>query len=227
MALTTILGKKVGMTQVYDADGILHPVTVVQAGPCTVLQVKQADGKDGYNAVQLGFGDKKPKRATRPLLKHCEKAGAAGPKQFIREVRLPGKPELAPGESVTVQGFVDDNVVYVDVVGVSKGRGYAGVMKRHGFGGQPATHGTERKHRSPGSISMGMNRGHGRGLRLGKKMTGHMGDVRVTSKHNRLVRVDAENNLLLIRGAIPGAPGGFVLVRRSHTRRQQLPQVKK
>jgi len=210
-----ILGKKIGMTQVYDDQGVIHPVTVVQAGPCTVLQVKTAES-DGYDAVQLGFQDVKAHRATKPRIGHAAKADTPA-KQFVREFRLFDAPaEVERGQSVTVEAF--DGVAFVDVIGTTKGKGFAGGMKRHGFGGMPASHGTERKHRGPGSIaSHASNAGTGPKLKKGKRMAGHMGSARCTSRNHRLVRVDKENALLLIRGSVPGANGGFVLVRASKT----------
>jgi large subunit ribosomal protein L3 len=215
--LSALLGKKIGMTQVYDDDGNIHPVTVIQAGPCSVLQVKTAVS-DGYDAVQLGFEDVKPHRTTKPLIGHAAKSGSA-PKKFIREYRLgDGPTDVETGAVLTVEAF--EGVEYVDVIGTTKGKGFAGVMKRHHFGGQPASHGTERKHRSPGSISAhATNRGWGGDIKKGKKMAGHMGAVRCTSRNHKLVGIDKENNLLLIKGAVPGANGGFVIVRVSKTAR--------
>ena len=215
--LPALLGKKIGMTQIYDDKGILHPVTVVQAGPCSVLQVKTV-ATDGYDAVQIGFEDVKLHRATQPQIAHAAKAGS-GPKRFVREVRLDGAPaDVAPGQAVTVETF--DGIVFVDVIGTSKGKGFAGVMKRHLFAGQCASHGTERKHRSPGSISAhATNRGWGGDIKRGKRMAGHMGAVRRTNRCLRLIRVDKENNLLLIQGTVPGANGGYVMVRVSKTAR--------
>jgi large subunit ribosomal protein L3 len=211
--LPALLGKKIGMTQVFDAAGMLRPVTVVQAGPCSVLQVKTA-ALDGYDAVQLGFQDVKAHRATHPQIGHAAKAGVS-PKKFIREVRLTeAAAGVEPGASITVETF--EGVGKVDVVGVSKGKGFAGVMKRHHFAGMPASHGTERKHRSPGSISAhATNRGYGGDIKRGKRMAGHMGTDRCTTHNLKLVSVDRENNLLLIEGAVPGANGGFVVIRQS------------
>jgi len=213
--LTTLLGKKIGMTQVYDDDGVLHPVTVVQAGPCRVLQVKTAD-TDGYDAVQIGFEDLKVHRATKALIGHASKAGAK-PKRFIREVPLEAPDaEVQAGQTVTVDIF--DQVAHVDVTATSKGKGFAGVMKRYNFGGQGASHGVERKHRSPGSIaSHSSNAGTGPKIKKGKRMAGHMGDARTTTRNHRLVQVDKENNLLLIKGSVPGANGGYVYIRASKT----------
>jgi large subunit ribosomal protein L3 len=213
--LSAILGKKIGMTQVYDETGVLHPVTVVQAGPCTVLQVKTTE-TDGYNAVQLGFEDVKPHRAAQPMIGHAARASAA-PKKFIREFRSDEMPEdVELGTTVTVDVFED--VAFVDVIGTSKGKGYAGVMKRHNFGGQPASHGTERKHRSPGSINgHATNLGTGGKPKKGKRMSGRMGNERVSSRKHKLVSVDKENHLLLIKGSVPGANGGYVMIRKSKT----------
>lgn len=213
-----ILGKKVGMTQVFDAGGQRIPVTVVQAGPCTVLQVKQADGKDGYYAVQLGFDDVKPHRSTMAQIGHCKTAQTA-PKRFIREIRLAGKSDKNVGDTVTVDIFSANKVEWVDVIGTTKGKGFQGAMRRWGFGGQPASHGTERKHRSPGTNSgRGQNRGHSGAIKKGKHMAGHWGHERATVERQKLVEVDAENHLLLIRGAIPGPTGGYVIVRKAKKR---------
>jgi len=215
--LSALLGKKIGMTQVYDAEGVLHPVTVVQAGPCSVLQVKTVEN-DGYDAVQIGFEEVKAHRATKPGVGHAAKAGAK-PMKFIREVRLAAPAaDVQPGATVTVEAF--DGVQFVDVIGTSKGKGLAGAMKRHHFAGLPASHGTERKHRSPGSIGAHTtNRGWGGDIKKGKRMAGHMGDARCTSRNHKLVGVDKENNLLLIKGTVPGANGGYVVVRVSKTAR--------
>ncbi len=211
-----ILGRKVGMTRVYDQAGTVVPVTVVQAGPCVVTQVKTQDGKDGYNAVQLGFEDVKERRSTKPIVGHCQKTGHTTPKRFFREVRLPAKSAIAAGSMVDVSNF--ESVKWVDVIGTSKGKGFQGVMKRWNFGGQPASHGTERKHRSPGSIGGGQGtRGHGRAIKKGKKMAGHLGMERITTRNLALVGVDKQKNLLLIRGSVPGANGGLVFVRRAKT----------
>jgi large subunit ribosomal protein L3 len=210
--MAMLLGKKVGMTRVYDEAGRLVPVTVIQAGPCTVTQVKTCD-TDGYNAIQLGFEDAKPARCTRGQVGHARKANSS-PKKFVREWRLPNKaePKYKAGDSITVSVFAETKMV--DVAGTSKGKGFAGPMKRHGFKGFPASHGTERKHRAPGSIcSYAINSGMGGGLKKGKKMGGQMGNHRVTSKNHPLVAVDAENNLLVIKGNIPGPAGQYCIVK--------------
>lgn len=213
--MAMLLGKKVGMTQVYNEAGELVPVTVIQAGPCVVTQAKTIK-TDGYNAIQLGFEEVKPVRRKKPAIKHAEKANTT-PKRFVREMRLAADAELQyqAGDSVTVSVFSEDK--FVDVVATSKGKGFAGVMKRHGFGGFPASHGTERKHRAPGSIaSYASDAGHGPGPKRGKKMAGHMGDVRVTVKNRELLNIDEERNLLVVKGAIPGAAGGYCIIRSAY-----------
>jgi len=209
--MAMLLGKKVGMTQVYAESGELLPVTVIQAGPCVVMQVKTTE-TDGYNAVQLGFDDVKPSRRKKPQIGTAQKANTM-PKRLVREMRLPddAEPEYKPGDSITVEVFVENQ--FVDVVGTSKGKGFAGVMKRHGFGGFPASHGTERKHRAPGSISsFASNAGHGGGPKRGKKMPGHMGNCRVTTKNHELVAIDEDKNLLIVKGSVPGPAGGYCIV---------------
>lgn len=216
--VAALLGKKVGMTRVYTEAGEVVPVTVIQAGPCSVLATKSTDGQDGYDAVQLGFEDVKPHRSTLPMIGHAAKAGT-GPKRFIREVRLKDAPQANPGDVWTVELFESAQVRYVDVIGTTKGRGYAGVMRRHHFGGQPGSHGTERKHRSPGGIGGMAQRGRGRCIKKGKRMAGHLGDARRTSRNQELVSVDKENNLLLVKGSIPGPNGGYVVVRQAKAKK--------
>lgn len=215
--LPELLATKVGMTRIFDDSGASIPVTILQAGPCTVLQVKTA-ASDGYEAVQIGFEDVKPHRSTKPIIGHTAKAGT-GPKRHIREVRLINPTDKKPGDVVTVDMFVEPAVRFVDIIGTTKGRGYAGGMKRHGFGGQPASHGTERKHRSPGSLSgHATNRGWSGRIKKGKRMAGQMGNVRTTIRNQRLIRVDAEKGLLLVEGAVPGPNGGVVAVRKAKTK---------
>jgi len=210
--MAILLGKKVGMTQVYNELGKLVPVSVIQAGPCIVMQVKNAK-TDGYNAIQLGFDEVKPLRRKKPQIGHAEKANSY-PKKFVKEMRLPDNVEqqYEPGESVTVSVFSEDKSV--DVIGTSKGKGFAGVMKRYGFGGFPASHGTERKHRAPGSqAGYGTDRGHGGNIKKGKRMSGHMGDRRITTKNHDMVAIDEEKNLLIVKGSIPGPAGGYCIIR--------------
>ena len=209
-----LIGRKVGMTRIYDEKGAVVPVTVVEAGPCAVTQVKTLES-DGYNAVQLGFEDVKAKYTTMPLIGHAAKAGV-GPKKAFREIKLKDATDKKPGDTVTAEIFKD--VKYVDVIGVSKGKGTAGVMKRHHFGGQPASHGTERKHRSPGSLaSRATWRGQSGKPKKGVRMAGHMGMDRVTTRNHALVKIDSENNLLLIKGALPGPNGALLFIRKSVT----------
>ena len=210
--MAMLLGKKVGMTQVYDETGKLLSVTVIQAGPCTVMQVKTVE-TDGYNAVQLGYEDEKPSRQRKPQIGHAQKANAE-PKKFVREMRLSDDAELEYelGDSITVSVFAENK--YVDVIGTSKGKGFAGVMKRHSFSGFPASHGTERKHRAPGSISsFASDAGKGGGPKKGKRMAGHMGNCRVTTRNHSLVGIDEDKNLLVVKGPVPGPPGGYVVIR--------------
>lgn len=209
--MTLILGRKRGMTQLFDEDGTLHGVTVVSAGPCVVCQVRTQD-KDGYDAVQLGFEDVRDKRVAKPQLGQFKKVAVA-PKRFLREERLAAPAEVAVGDVVTVAAFqVGD---YVDVIGTSKGRGFAGTIKRHGFSRGPETHGSMNV-RAPGSIA---SRRIGK-LPKGKRMGGHFGVERVTTKNLVVVRIDAERGLLFIRGAVPGPNEGFVQVQHARTARR-------
>jgi large subunit ribosomal protein L3 len=202
-----LIGKKIGMTQVYDGDNNLVPVTVVQAGPCPVTQVKTA-AKDGYHAVQIGFGAQKEHRLSQPELGHLRKAGVE-PVSHLSEIRLDAEPTHKVGDVLTVETFAAGQMV--DVIGRVKGRGFQGVMKRHDMSGQPDTHG-HMMHRRVGSIGMRQTPGH---VFKGKRMPGHMGDVRRTSQNLRVVQVLAEKNLLLIKGSLPGANGEIVLVRQA------------
>jgi large subunit ribosomal protein L3 len=211
----TLLGTKVGMTSIVVDGGRVESVTVIKAGPCVVLQVKTKE-TDAYDAVQLGFDDVKPHRSTRAMIGHAGKAGT-GPKRFVREARLDAPADVAPGDVLTVNSFAE-GVEYVDVTGTTKGRGYQGPMKRHGFGGMGASHGTERKHRSSGGIGGHAPRGTGQSVKKGKRMAGHMGVDRVTVPSLKLIRVDEEHDLLVIRGSIPGANGSSVVIRKSKKR---------
>jgi large subunit ribosomal protein L3 len=222
-----ILGRKVGMTQIFTESGEAVPVTVLQVGPCTVLQVRTPD-RDGYEAIQLGFEDKPRRLARRSERGHVAKLNskrsrrraAAGieipakagsePKRFVREIRGPVD-GAEVGQRLTVEIF--SGVAAVDVSGVTKGRGFAGVMKRHNFAGQRASHGVKKVHRHPGST--GNNTSPARTWR-GKRMAGHLGNDNVTIRNIRVVRVDPENNLLLIQGGVPGPNGGYVVVRETN-----------
>ncbi|MBN1795730.1 MAG: 50S ribosomal protein L3 [Sedimentisphaerales bacterium] len=212
--MAMLLGRKVGITQVYDEAGDLLGVTVIEAGPCAVLQVKTTES-DGYRAVQMGFDDVKPTRAKRPELGHSAKA-ATTPKGFVKEMRLEGdaESEYKAGDCITVSVFSEAK--NVDVIGTSKGKGYAGVMKLHNFGGFPDSHGTERKHRAPGSIaSFATDRGHSGKLKKGKRMAGRMGHERVTTKNHKVVSIDEDKNLIVVKGPVPGPAGSYVIVRSS------------
>jgi large subunit ribosomal protein L3 len=200
-----ILGAKLGMTQVWDNNRIV-PVTVVQAGPCVVTQVRTND-KDGYSAVQLAYGAINPRKVNKPRAGHFEKAGVA-PRRHIVELRTTDASEYELGQEVTVSTFEAGQAV--DVTGKTKGKGFAGVMKRHGFHGLGAGHGVERKHRSPGSIGACATPGR---VFKGVRMAGRMGGVRYTAQGLTIQSVDEENNLLLVKGAIPGPKGALILVR--------------
>ncbi|MEI7658989.1 MAG: 50S ribosomal protein L3 [Phycisphaerae bacterium] len=209
----SLLGKKIGMTRVY-VDAVSTPVTVVEAGPCVVTQLRTAE-KDGYTAVQIGFGEVAPKNSTMPLIAHDFKAGTS-PKRHHREFRVTADElkNYTVGQSLTVKDL--EGKLFVDVIGTSKGKGFAGVMKRHHFKGMFASHGTERKHRSPGSIGgLCSNRGFGGGLKKGKRMAGHMGAERVTTRSLDVVKIDADRNLVLIKGTVPGGKNGLVEIRPS------------
>lgn len=201
-----LIGKKLGMTQVFSDEGAI-PVTVIEAGPCVVIQKKSA-GKDGYEAIQVGFGRKRPKNVTKPLQGHYKKADK-GLFRFLKELRVESSDEYELGSELTADLFeVGD---YVDVTGTSKGRGFAGVVKRHGFGGGRATHGSM-FHRAPGSI--GASADPARVLK-GRKLPGHMGDHRVTVQNLTVLGIRPEMNIILIKGAVPGSNNGIVLIRES------------
>ena len=202
--MSGIIGRKLGMTQIFDESGAVVPVTVIEAGPCPVVQVRTED-KDGYAAVQLGFGAQKDSRAPRAEKGHAAKAGLTAAPRVLKEFRFDEAP--AVGESVTVDGFEKGG--RVKVTGVTKGRGFQGVMKRHGFGGGRASHGATRVHRAPGSIGAGTNPSR---VIKGKKLPGHMGDVQQTVRNLLVAKVDAERNLLYVRGAVPGPVNGVVFV---------------
>ncbi|MCD0481990.1 50S ribosomal protein L3 [Streptacidiphilus sp. ASG 303] len=201
-----ILGEKLGMTQVWDENNRIVPVTVVKAGPNVVTQVHTAD-TTGYDSVQIGFGEIDPRKVNKPLQGHFSKAGVT-PRRHLVELRTADASEYTLGQEITAEVF--DAGVKVDVTGTSKGKGTAGVMKRHGFKGLGAGHGTQRKHRSPGSIGGCATPGR---VFKGLRMAGRMGNERVTTQNLTVHAVDAEKGLLLIKGAIPGPNGGLVLVR--------------
>ena len=199
-----ILGTKLGMTQIFE-DTRAVPVTVIQAGPCLVAQVKTEE-TDGYAAVQLSFGQA-PRRLSKPMRGHFDAHGAE-PARYVVELRTDDAASYTPGQEITVEMFAPGD--RADVVGVSKGKGFAGVMKRHGFSGLSSSHGTERKHRSPGAIGACATPSR---VFKGMRMAGQMGNERVTVLNLEVVQADAERNLLLIRGAVPGPTGGLVMVR--------------
>ncbi|GLW65608.1 50S ribosomal protein L3 [Actinomadura rubrobrunea] len=201
-----VLGEKLGMTQVFDDEGRIVPVTVVQAGPCVVTQIRTQD-KDGYSAVQLGYGQIDPRKVNKPRAGHFEKAGVT-PRRYLAEIRTDDASEYELGQEITVSVFEAGQKV--DVTGTSKGKGTAGVMKRHGFGGLGASHGTQRKHRSPGSIGGCATPGR---VFKGLRMAGRHGNARTTVQNLTIHAIDPEKNLLLIKGAVPGPNGGLVMVR--------------
>jgi large subunit ribosomal protein L3 len=206
--VTGIIGKKVGMTQLFDADGTVHPATVLKAGPCVVAQVKTAE-RDGYEAVQLGLVDANPGKENKPTEGHFKKAGVP-PTRIRREVRVKAGAEAPKaGDQVTVAIFVDGE--RVDVIGTSRGKGFQGVVKRHHFRGGRATHGSM-FHRAPGSI--GASSYPSRVVK-GMRMAGHMGHGRVTVRNLKVIRVDADNHVLVVEGAIPGGPNSVVLIRKA------------
>ena len=205
-----LLGFKVGMTQIYDDNNNVVPVTVVSVAGNTVLRVKSAEGKDGYNAVQVGIGERKAKHTTRPQQVAFEKINVS-PKKFIREIRLSAEDaaKFTGGQELNVADFFSGGDK-IDVTGTSKGRGFAGVMKRHNFAGFIRSHGTHEYFRHGGSIGTRLTPGH---VIKGKKMPGHMGNKRVTMQNLHVERVDAERGLLFIRGGVPGANKGLLLIR--------------
>ncbi len=200
-----LLGRKMGMSRIFDERGENVPITVIEAGPCYVTQIKTV-AKDGYNAIQLGFGEVKPKRLNKPQLGHLK---ALPPLRHFRELRTDDVDRYQVGQILDVSLFKVGELV--DVVGVSKGRGFAGVMKRHGFGGGPASHGQSDRDRAPGSIgpeSPGW-------VRKGQRMPGRMGSAWVTAQNLRVVSVDAERNLVAVKGGVPGAPKGLLLISKA------------
>jgi large subunit ribosomal protein L3 len=208
-----IIGKKVGMTQVFDEQGNVVPVTVIQAGPCYVTQIRN-EGRDGYSAVQLGFGETKPQRLTQGQLGHLRRNNLPA-LRHIREFRIKnGEVDVQEGQEIKVDVFTIGE--RVDVIGTSKGRGFAGTIKRHNFNRQPKSHGQSDRERAPGSV--GQNSFPGRTMK-GQRMAGHMGSERVTMQNLEVVVVDAEKNLLAVRGSVPGANGGIVLIKPARLRR--------
>lgn len=210
-----LLGRKLGMTRYFTEDGRNIPVTVIQAGPCPVTQVKTVE-TDGYSAIQIGYDELKPRRSTMPMIGHDAKAGAA-PQRMHRELRLENDKaagEYDLGQSMDVSQF--EGVKYVDVTGTSKGKGFQGVMKRHNFAGLEDSHGVERKHRSAGSIGgHATNLGTGPKPKKGKRMAGQMGNEQVTTRSVDVISVDPERNLIMVKGPVPGANSGLLFIREA------------
>ncbi len=204
-----LLGRKIGMTQFFSDDGAVVPVTVVEAGPNVVVSIK-TDDSDGYNAVQLGFDEQKASRVNKPETGHFEKGGVA-PQKFVREIRIPDGGAYSAGQELGVNDVFTEGEK-VDVTGTSKGRGFAGVMKKYNFAGFLRTHGTHEFFRHGGSIGTRLTPGH---VAKGRKMPGQMGNKKVTVQSLTLARIDAEKNLLYIKGGIPGPNGGYVVVRKA------------
>jgi len=202
-----LIGKKLGMASIYDEAGAAVPVTVIEAGPCVVVQQK-TDDKEGYSAVQLGFEDQKEQRMNKPALGHLKKAGVSA-KRVLRELRVEGSGEVAIGDVINASAFEEVN--FVDIIATGKGRGFQGVVKRYGFGGGRASHGGGWTRR-PGSI--GMCEFPGRVFK-GKKMPGQMGDKRVTTQNLKIMQVRPEENLILVKGSVPGANGGIVIIKEA------------
>ena len=201
-----LIGKKLGMSQVYDETGKVTPVTVIQAGPCTVMDLMTKE-HNGYSSVQLGFGEKKPKNVTKPVLGHCAKSGRdTNPPAVIREFRTEAESDLEVGAVLTVDQFKEDE--FIDVVGITKGRGFQGVVKKYNFGGGRYSHGGGWK-RKPGSIGQCESPAH---VDKGKKMPGQMGNARRTIQNLKIVRIVKEDNLLFVKGAVPGPTGGIIVV---------------
>ncbi len=208
----TLLGRKIGMSRYFLEDGTNIPVTIVEAGPCVITQVKSEE-TDGYNALQIGFEDIRPGLATMPIIGHDAKASTP-PKRFHREVRLEDETDLELGQKIDVSEFED--VMFVDIVGTSKGKGFQGGMKRHHFKGLEASHGVKRAHRRVGSINgHATNLGTGPKPKKGKRMPGQMGNKQITCRSLPVISIDSERNLLLVKGAIPGPNNGMVLIREA------------
>ena len=204
-----ILGKKIGMTQIFEADGRMIPVTVVEAGPCLVVQNKTEE-TDGYNAVQLGFGELKEKHMNKPMKGHFDKAGIT-PVKFIRELRLSAPSEYTVGQKISAEIFTAGELI--DATGISRGKGFAGTIKRHNFACGPMAHGSK-SHREPGSMGP-MHSGPGGRVIKGKKLPGRMGNAKVTVQRLTVAKVDTDRNLILVKGSIPGAAGSFVVLRET------------
>lgn len=206
--MAEILGKKVGMTQIVDEKGIIIPVTVIEAGPCYVTQKRTVEN-DGYSAIQLGFGDLRQKSLNKPKAGHLKKSGAPAVK-YLREFRVANPDDYQEGQKIDASIFAAGDMV--DVIGTSKGKGFAGGVKRHGFSGGPKTHGQSDRWRAPGSVGAGTTPGR---VWKGTKMAGRMGNDRVTVQNLKVALVDVEKNVIAVRGAVPGAKNGLVIVRKA------------
>ena len=201
-----ILGTKLGMTQIFDDENRVIPVTVVEAGPCVVTQIRTPE-TDGYSAIQIAYGDIDPRKTNKPEAGHFKKAGVT-PRRYVAEIRMDDTSAYELGQEITVNVF--DGDVFVDVAGTTKGHGFAGAMKRHGFAGQGAAHGNQAAHRRVGGIGGASTPGR---VFKGKRMAGRMGGNRVTTQNLKIQRIDGDNNLILVKGAIPGAKGSVVTVK--------------
>lgn len=221
MNVKTLVGKKIGMTQVFQPDGNALPCTAIQVGPCQVVQIKKQE-KDGYNALQVGFDSKREKTFTKPELGHFKKHNAK-PSRLVKEIEWDGQGEIKEGDKLTVEQF--ENVQFVNITGITKGRGFAGVVKRYDFAGGPATHGQTDRERAAGSL--GRQGSVTRDVIKGKKMAGHYGNETVTIRNLQVVKVIKDKNILLVKGGIPGANGNYVMVNASKKVRGQAPTSKK
>jgi len=206
--ISKLIGRKIGMTQVFTDDGIIQPVTAIEAGPCIVTQIK-TPAKEGYSAIQLGFGDSR--KLNSPERGHLKNLGLF---KYLREVRVEDTSDVELGHSVNASLFQPGDIV--DIIGITKGRGFAGTIKRHHFSGGPKTHGQSDRHRAPGSVGAGTSPGR---VFKGQRMAGHMGNQRITVKHLEIIRADPDHNLLLVKGAVPGARNGLLEIRKSKLRR--------
>lgn len=203
-----LIGKKIGMTQLFGETGKAIPLTIIEAGPCPIVQ-KKAENRDGYKAIQLGFEDKKENRVNKPQRGHFAKAGV-GPKRVLREFRVDDSDDYSVGNEIKVDIFKEKDLI--NITGISRGKGFAGAMKRWGFSGGPASHGAHRWHRRVGSIGSSADPSR---VFKGKKMPGRLGAKRVTCRNLRVVKVDKDQNLLLVKGAVPGYNGGYLIIIKS------------
>lgn len=206
--ISGILAKKLGMTQIFK-EGQCIPITLLEAGPCTVLQVKKTE-KDGYCALQLGFDEKRKKSATKPELGHAEKQAHTGPKKFVKEIAWDGKDEIAPGQTINVS--VLEKMTYVDVIGICKGKGFQGCVKKYHFKGGPKSHGQSDRLRAPGALQGSSNPSH---VFKGQRGPGHMGANRKTLHNLKVVEIDAQANVVAVEGSVPGYQGSYLIIRRS------------